>query len=172
MNFRDIYQLHKEDVFNLALQYTGNVEDAEEISQDVFVKVHEKLLYFREESSLKTWIYRITVNQSLDFLKAKQRQKRSFFQHVLRLDDGNSKEIPVFNHPGVELEQKEALAHIFKCMNRLPENQKTALILLKIEGLPQKEVAEILKITPKAVESLFQRAKTNLEKILTENEGK
>lgn len=172
MNFRDIYQLHKEGVFNLALQYTGNVEDAEEISQDVFVKVYEKLLYFREESSLKTWIYRITVNQSLDFLKARQRQKRSFIQHILRLDDGNAKEIPVFNHPGVELEQKEAVAHIFQCMNRLPENQKTALILLKIEGLSQKEVAEIMRISSKAVESLFQRAKINLEKILTQNEGK
>ena len=58
-------------VYNLALQYTQNKADAEEITQDVFVKVHQKIHTFGERSELKTWIYRIAINQSLDFLRSK-----------------------------------------------------------------------------------------------------
>ena len=81
-------------------------------------------------------------------------------------------EIPIaqqnFNHPGVELEQKEALQKIFFAINQLPENQKTVIILLKIEHNSVKEVAEILMLSPKAVESLFQRAKTKLSFLLNQ----
>ena len=76
-----------------------------------------------------------------------------------------------FNHPGVELEQKEAMEKIFACINKLPEQQKTALILLKIEQLPGREVAEIMQLSEKAVESLFSRAKKNLKEMLEQREG-
>jgi RNA polymerase sigma-70 factor (ECF subfamily) len=65
-------------VYNLALQYTQNTEDAEEITQDVFVKISQKMDGFKNESSLKTWIYRIAINTSLDFLKHKNSKKDSF----------------------------------------------------------------------------------------------
>lgn len=173
MTFQQTYNEHKKMVYNLALQYVGNIEDAEEITQDVFVKVYENLNRFRNEANIRTWIYRITINQSLDFLKAKKRQKRAFLSTILRIDDTEKQlDIPNFNHPGIELEQKETLAFIFNCLNRLPENQKTVIILLKIESLSQQETANIMKVTTKAVESLFQRAKKNLEKLLNENEGK
>ncbi len=78
---------------------------------------------------------------------------------------------PTFNHPGVQLEDKESIAAIFKHINDLPDNQKTALILHKIENKTQVEVAEIMQTSPKAIESLIQRAKTNLSKKLNTNEG-
>ena len=81
MTFDEIYFEHQKMVFNLALQYVQNIEDAEEITQDVFVKVHNKFNSFKNQSSLKTWIYRISINQSLDFIKAKKAQKRSFFHY-------------------------------------------------------------------------------------------
>ena len=80
VKFAEIYDQHKSLVFNLALQYVQNTEDAEEITQDVFLIVHEKLEAFRMEAKVSTWLYRITINKSLDFIKAKKRQKRfSFF---------------------------------------------------------------------------------------------
>jgi RNA polymerase sigma-70 factor (ECF subfamily) len=73
-------------------------------------------------------------------------------------------EFPDYNHPGIELEDKEALKLLFNKINLLPDNQKTAIILAKIEDKSIKEVAEIMEISIKAVESLLQRAKMNLTK--------
>lgn len=78
MTFDEIYFEHQKMVFNLALQYVQNIEDAEEIMQDVFVKVHNNLNSFKNKSSLKTWIYRIAINQSLDFIKAQKTKKKTF----------------------------------------------------------------------------------------------
>ncbi|MFK7969157.1 MAG: RNA polymerase sigma factor [Bacteroidia bacterium] len=171
MTFSQLYTTHKNMVYNLALHYTQNVEDAEEVTQDVFVAAHAKMASFRKESAIKTWLYRITINKSLDFLKAKNRKKRFSFLNARRLDADQGLDLPHFDHPGVQLEQKEATAAIFAAINKLPPNQKTVLILLKIEHLSQAEAAKVMESSTKAVESLFQRAKQNLKKIMASSEG-
>lgn len=173
MTFEDIYHAHKKLVFNLALQYVQNYEDAEEITQDVFVSIHQSIDSFNEQAQLKTWVYRITINKSLDFVKAKQRKKRFGFLTSLFYNDSNDikHDTPHFNHPGIQLEHKEALENLFIQINQLPDNQKTALILSKIEQKTQVEIAEVMNLSPKAVESLVQRAKTNLSKKLNTSEG-
>ncbi len=168
LNFESIYLKHSSLVYNVALQYVQNKEDAEEITQDVFVKVYDKHSTFKGGSALKTWVYRITINTSLDFIKAKNRKKRAAFKNS---DDTALEYVGDFNHPGVLLENKENMARLFNAINQLPENQRTVLILLKVDDLSQKEVAEILDKSLKAIESIFQRAKTNLKKILTNAEG-
>lgn len=143
------------------------MQDAEEILQDVFLKVYDYLADFRKEVDIKTWIYRITINQSLDFIKAQQRKKRSILTNLLRLNSNDGTiQLSDFNHVGIDLENKEALEQLMRKVFRLPENQKTVIILLKIEDLSQKEVADIMQISEGAIESLFQRAKTNLKKML------
>lgn len=160
-------------VYNLALNYVQSIEDAQEITQDVFVTVYQSLNSFQEISSMSTWMYRITINKCLDFLKAKQRKKRFAFLTSFFFDDSNDLKHnpPEHNHPGILLEDKEALDNLFKKINVLPDNQKTALILHKIEQKSQIEVAEIMKLSPKAVESLIQRAKKNLSNKLNNSEG-
>ncbi len=173
MIFKEIYERYKNVVYNLALQYTQNVEDAEEITQDVFVKIYKNLDTFQQQSDIKTWIYRIAINQSLDFLKAKNSKKRWRFSAIFRAryEEDNLSAID-FNHPGVVLEQKESLEVIFRCIQQLPDNQKTVIILLKIEQMTQVEAGIVMNLSVKAVESLFQRAKKNLENLLVKNEGK
>jgi RNA polymerase sigma factor (sigma-70 family) len=167
MTFEVIYQTHHKMVLNLALHYVQQLEDAEEITQDVFIKVHSQLKLFRKESSLKTWIYRITINQALDFIKSRQAKKNSIFQRLFSLSDLQPPLYPVnFNHPGVDMEQKEACAKIFSAINKLPDQQKTAIILLKIEQKTQQETAEIMGISVKALESIFYRAKIKLSQLL------
>ena len=169
MKFDEIYFEHHKIVFNLALQYVQNIEDAEEITQDVFVKVFDNLDSFENQSSLKTWIYRISINQSLDFIKAQNSQKRNFLSSIFSLNDTKFKyEATNFNHPGIELEQKEGYQKIFEAINQLSDHQKTAIILLKIEDKSQAETAEIMNLNVKALESLFQRAKKNLEILLNQ----
>jgi RNA polymerase sigma-70 factor (ECF subfamily) len=174
LNLQELYTSYSKQVFNLALQYVQNREDAEEITQDVFVKVHQNLETFKHESKHSTWIYRITINTSLDYLKAKKRKKRfGIFTSLFHSESSEIKyESISFEHPGVALEQREALENLFRCINELPENQKTALILHKIEQQSQAEIAEVMQLTPKAVESLIQRAKASLEKKLKSSEGK
>ena len=160
-------------VFNLSLHYVQQVENAEEITQDVFVKVHQTMSKFREESSVKTWIYRITVNTCLDFIKSKNRKKSLKFIDILfNSSERKDLETPDFNHPGVLLENQEDTKRLFACINRLPEHQKTAIILCKIEGKSTKETAEIIGKSSKAVESLLQRATQNLNNTYNQSEEK
>ena len=168
MDFETFYIKNKNFVYNLALQYVQNIEEAQEITQDVFLKALQKIHTFKGDATLETWLYRITINTSLDAIKAKKRKKRFaiFSQNQDELNKYTN-----FNHPGVTLENKEALQQLFGLINKLPQTQKTALILIKIEGKSIKEVAHILEKTPKAIESLLQRAKTQLKKHRNQTEG-
>jgi RNA polymerase sigma-70 factor (ECF subfamily) len=166
LSFPDVYEKHQHLAYNLCLNYLQNRQDAEEAAQDVFVKIHAKLPTFEGKSSLKTWVYRVTVNHCLDVLKARKRHKR--FAFITGLFGGDEKTDPVFsdfNHPGILLEDREALEMLFGKINQLPDNQKTALILKYIDDLPQREIAEVMQVSEKAVESLLQRAKQQLRKI-------
>jgi RNA polymerase sigma factor (sigma-70 family) len=171
LDLEEIYKANKDKVYNLALHYVQNVEDAEEITQDVFVSVYRSINTFNNNSKISTWIYQITINKALDYIRSKNRKKRYSQFTAFILGKGESRELEpvVFDHPGVLLEQKENMARIFHCINQLPKNQKTVLILSKIEGKSQKETAEIMNISPKAVESLVQRAKSKL--LFNLNEG-
>jgi RNA polymerase sigma-70 factor (ECF subfamily) len=164
-NFEDIFEKHQHLVFNLCLHYLQNRQEAEEAAQDVFVKIHQKMPGFQERSSLKTWVYRIAVNHCLDVLRARKRQKRFAFIFSLFNDQNEMvHDPPDFDHPGVLLEDREALENLFQKINQLPENQRTALILKYLDDLPQREIADIMGLSEKAVESLLQRAKINLKK--------
>ena len=158
----------------MCLHYVLNAEDAQDITQEVFVKVYQKYhQYDASAASLKTWICRIAINHSLDFLKSKKTKKRFAFISAIfypdTLDPIN--EALNINHPGIETEDKEALKNLLAIIYTLPENQKTAIILCKIEDRQQQEVAEIMNTSVKAVESLLQRAKQNIQKKLTDSEG-
>ncbi len=167
--FRRLYDLFKDRVYNTCLSYLQHTEEAEEATQDVFVKIHRSAAGFKGDSSVSTWIYRLAVNQCLDLLRFRNRQKRFAFISSLFGAAGNLQhDAPTFEHPGILAENRERAALLFKAIKQLPENQQTAFILKQAEGLSQKEVAEIMDITEKALESLLQRAKANLRKLLTE----
>lgn len=171
MTFQALYEAHKNKVYNLALQYVQNREEAEEITQDVFLVIYKKMETFRHEAGVSTWIYRITINKSIDHLRNRQRKQK--LVSLLQVIGIRSHEMdpPDFDHPGVKLEQKERMQEIFAAIHALPERQKTVLLLNKIEKVPLNEISLIMDLSPKAVESLLMRAKAGLEKKLKENEG-
>jgi RNA polymerase sigma-70 factor (ECF subfamily) len=167
-NFRQLFNTHHQKVFNIALNMIHNIEDAEEVTIEVFIKVYHSLDSFQGQSEVSTWIYRIAVNKSLDFLKAMKRKKRfAFFTQLFHPETGEPlPELSHFDHPGVLMENKERSQILFSAIDKLPETQKTAFVLAKIEGFPQKEVAQMMNLSGKAVESLVQRAKENLRRLL------
>lgn len=166
VDFNEIYHLHKDLVYNLCLGYLPNAEDAEDATQEIFVKIHKQLSSYQGKSTLKTWIYRIAINYCLDVLKARKRVKRFAFISSIFYPNTNQikHDLVEFNHPGVQLENKEALELLFGRIRSLPEKQQTALILVKVEQLSLKEAAEVMNKTPKSIESLLVRAKKNLKK--------
>lgn len=160
-------------MYNLALYYVQNVEDAQEITQDVFVSVHQSLEGFKHESQISTWIHRITINKSLDFIKSRKRKKRWAQWVSLFHKDGNPIEFAVspFEQLAQSMEMNESVALIMRGIDSLPSNQKTAIILSKLEDKKHQEIAVIMNISAKAVESLVLRAKKNLVIWLEANEG-
>ncbi|MBX2870474.1 MAG: sigma-70 family RNA polymerase sigma factor [Saprospiraceae bacterium] len=157
--FGQLYQLFSDKVYNVALGYTHNEQDAEEVAQDVFVKVFRNAAQFKGEAKVSTWIYRITVNVALNLLKKRKRYAfLSFGKPVQEEID--------FEHPGILLERQEDAKILFKAIKKLPEQQQTAFILSFVEGLPRQQVADIMSTSLKAVEALLQRGKRNLRKSL------
>ncbi len=168
--FRDLVDRYQDRVFNTSLGLLQNREDAEDIAQEVFLKVYQTVRSFRGDAALGTWIYRITVTTSLDLLRSRKRKKR--FALVQSLfgtgeDEGAAEQSP-FVHPGVALENKERAAVLFKAMESLPENQRVAFTLHKVEGLSYQEISGVLKTTIPAVESLMHRAKQTLRELLAD----
>lgn len=170
-DFTTLYNDYSVLVYNVALNYLQNTEDAEEITQDVFIQLHTSLHQFQEKSSLKTWIYRITINKCLDFIKHKNSQKRFFIFGKKSQNEFEILNISNFEHPGILLENKEKATILFGIINELKENQKTAFLLSKVDGLSNPEIAAIMDLSISSVESLVFRAKTILkEKIVNKFE--
>ena len=159
----------QQKVFATCISFVPNKEDAEDIAQEVFVEVFNSIEKFKGDSKLSTWIYRITTNKCLEFIRKRNTKKRfAFMQSIM----GN--EIPMdktsyfteMNHPGILLENKEQSETLFKAINQLPDNQKIVFTLSKIDGKNNAEICEITEKSLSSVESLMFRAKQNLQKLL------
>lgn len=166
--FVEVYNLYSTQVYNTAIGYLQNKEEAEEAVQDIFLEIHRSASRFRADSKISTWIYRITVNKCLDRLRKRKAVKRmTVIRSVFRKEDQPVGPVG-FNHPGVQLEKKEDAKMLFAAIEELPERQKTAFILSFVEDLSRQEAADIMQISLKSLESLLQRAKQNLRNRLKE----
>lgn len=165
--FKQFYELFNRRVYNTVLSYLQNTSEAEEITQDVFVELFHSAHQFKGDSAVSSWVYRIAINKSLDQLRYRHRKKRFGFITSLFGEQAELKtDVPHFEHPGAVLENREKSTVLFRAIDQLGEQQKTAFILSQIEELPQKQIATVMNVSEKAVESLLQRAKSNLRKHL------
>jgi len=165
--FRILVEKYQHRVFNTCLGFLRNADDADDIAQEVFIEVYRSIDKFNEQSSLATWLYRISVNKSLDYIKMQNRKKRwSLMNRIATDSNSNDSLFAHYETPEISLEQKERIAALNKAIDNLPKNQKTAFTLHKYEQLPYSEIADILSTTVSAVESLMHRAKKNLTKQL------
>ena len=167
--FRELVETRQGLVYNTVLGLVQNAEDAEDVSQEVFIKVFESVKQFKGESAFTTWLYRVAVTTALEFLRKKKRKKRFAFLTSLFGEDQNPlHDPPDFVHPGVQLDNREKAKVLFQAINKLPDNQRIAFTLHKVEGLSYQEVSDVMATTVAAVESLIHRARQNLKKTLHE----
>ena len=166
--FRLFVEKYQTMVINTCLGFIHNLDDAQDIAQDVFIEVLHSISKFRNEAKISTWLYRIAVNKSLNFIRGRNKFK------WLRKNPGetpannqpveeSAPELTDNNTPASIIENNERSKFLHAAVNALPENQKIAFVLNKFEELSYKEIAEVMNISLPAVESLIFRAKKNLQ---------
>ena len=159
---------HQRMVYNLALHLLGDRDEALDLSQEVFLRVFRTLAGFRGQSALRTWIYRIVVNQARNRQRWWRRRHRaeqvSLDEHVQQFGDLESKNDP--STPDRMLARKETATRIWTALDHLPFDQRTALILREIDGLRYDEIAFSLGIAVGTVKSRLTRARQALREEL------
>ena len=168
--FRFIVEKYQQMVFRTCIGFLHNKDDADDLTQDVFIQAYQALQRFKGDSSFSTWLYRIAVNASLN--KIRKSHLKLIIQKIENLTGGWSGSdvypiIPDEDDPEKILLRQEHIEWVQKALDKLPENQRTAIVLSKYDDLSQKEIAEIMKTTEGAVEALLQRAKKNLREKLS-----
>lgn len=165
--FKQLVDEYQSMVYNTALGIVQHQDDADDITQEVFIQVFRSVSSFKGDSKFSTWLYRITLSKAFDHEKKKKRKKRfGFVQDLVGKNTEAEPRHTEFDHPGVKLENKEKARQLFEALKLLPEKQRIAFTLHKLEGQRNDEVAEIMNTTVYAVEALMSRAKTNLKKEL------
>lgn len=166
--YRWIVTLYHARVYQTCLGFVCNVEDAEDLAQEVFVEAYRSIGSFRGDAKVATWLYRIAVSKSLELLRYRKRKKRA--GQLLSLlgmqQAGLEPRADHFDHPGFSLERKEQARLLMAAVEALPEQQRIAFTLHKIEERSYQETAEIMALTESAVDSLIFRARANLKKRL------
>ncbi|WP_298515486.1 sigma-70 family RNA polymerase sigma factor [uncultured Kordia sp.] len=155
--FTQIYQDHYDKVHRLCLGYVnGDEMVAKDLAQDVFIKVWEHLDQFKQKSSIGTWIYRITVNTCLLFIRKNKKGSYS-------LPDSQEDETNVAEE---EKAHQNRLKQMYACIQQLKETERI-IILLVLEGLPQKEIADITGHSHQNIRVMVHRIKEKLTKCVT-----
>jgi len=164
--FRWLVENYRNRVFNSMMNILEHTGEAEDATQETFIQVFESIGSFKEESSLYTWICRIALRKSL--VKIRRKKARQRLHKILPwwMPEEKKSEAAYFQHPGIAAENKEKAAVLFKAIELLPEKQKLAFTLIKVEGRNYEETCAIMQQSTKAVESLVSRAKVNLQKQL------
>ncbi len=163
--FAELIDVFGVKVFNLCISFTKNIEDAEDLTQDIFTKIFQSIHNFKGDASLATWIYKISVNQCYEYLRRNKRLKRtgqkveiSFAEQKISGD--------VSTDPEKVLINSEYRIILFNALENLGEKQRMAFSLQHFQGYSYQEIAVLMDVSHSAVESLIYRARQNLMKEL------
>ncbi len=169
--FSKLISKHKNTVFNFCFRYLGNYDDADDCTQEIFIKLFHNLHSFKFQSKFSTWLYRIIINTCKDLQGSKYKRQLS---NVIRLStysiqNESRAEVDIVDHsqnPENILKNKELGDLINKAINKLKGKQKTVLLLRDIEGRSYEEIAEIAELNLGTVKSNLARARIKLAGIL------
>jgi RNA polymerase sigma-70 factor, ECF subfamily len=170
--FRLLVEQYQQMIFRTCMGFLHNKDDADDLTQEVFIQAYLSLRLFKADAAFSTWIYRIAVNASLNKIR---KSSKNFILHRIDLvfngerSEASPVQIPDTNDPEKLLIHDEDSEWVRNALDSLPENQRTALVLSKYDDLSQKKIAEIMNTTEGAVEALLHRAKKSLREKLTLN---
>jgi len=158
--FEEVYKASSSFVYNVALRITRNCADAEEVTQDVFMKIYHSLKDFHFRSTFKTWVYRITVNESINHYRKSARQEKN------RVDyDGAIETLPGGYATAEGAIKNDNEARLNALLGDLSTEHKTCIVLREIQGLSYQEIASAINVPINTVRSRLKRARQALLEI-------
>jgi RNA polymerase sigma-70 factor, ECF subfamily len=155
---------HQRMVFQLSLHLLGEQQEAQDLTQEVFLKVFRMLPQFRGQSTLRTWIYRIVVNQASNRQRWWRRRRKSqqvpLEEHAAA--HGELPDVRNFAMPDRVLQQREVAGRVWHALDGLPFDQRAVIVLREIDGLSYEEIATSLNVAVGTVKSRLARARESL----------
>ena len=163
MTFEEIYDSNRARILRYLTRLVGAAE-AEDLTQDVFVKVSRGLDGFRDESHVVTWIYRIATNTALDRLRSPSFKAIEPVEDVELVSLQTGQKSPTVEQQAIKEEMSSCIRHV---VDQLPENYRTTIVLSNMEGFKDSEIADILGLTLPAAKITLHRARARLKKTLS-----
>jgi RNA polymerase sigma-70 factor (ECF subfamily) len=163
--FKELVDRHRDAVVNLTYRYLGNKSDAEDLAQEVFLKVYRARARYEPAAKFTTWLYRVAANACLNEVRDRRRRATFAAAAIDSLEDASAPaEDRSAPSPLEEAERSEMREHVRVALSELPERQRMALLLNKFHGLGYEELADSLQMTVPAVKSLLVRARENVRR--------
>ncbi|MDD2709599.1 MAG: RNA polymerase sigma factor [Verrucomicrobiae bacterium] len=165
--FDALMEKHRQPVYNFVFRQVGNEADAEDIAQHVFVQVYRSAARYEPSARFTTWIFTIARNLCLNEFRRRRNHPAQSLD-APAADRGGGESPPVqypdarAKSPAAECQENELQERILRAVDRLPENQRTAILLCCIEDLPYEEIARVLNTSVSATKSLIHRARETL----------
>lgn len=170
--FCELFEKYGRAIVNFAYHFVGNRQRAEELSQDVFLQIYRAGARYEPQAKFTTWLYRIATNACLNEVRRPEHRYRTRPLEYQQEDSRDRAEIAFPDPTAVRGENalagRELADRIREVLTALPEHQRAALVLSRIDGMSYQEVAETLEVSESAVKSLVFRATTTLRKELAE----
>ncbi|MCX8130142.1 MAG: sigma-70 family RNA polymerase sigma factor [Clostridia bacterium] len=166
--FELLIEGYQKKVYNIALRMIGNHDDANELAQEVFIRILKSIKNFKEESTFSTWVYRITTNICLDELRKRKNRKTVSIDEEMKLEDGEvARQIEDIKPlPDIIAERNELKKIVTEAIQLLSEEHKLVIVMRDIQGFSYEEIAKVTKIPEGTVKSRINRARLALKEIL------
>ena len=167
-SFEKLVLENQTKVYNLALRMVGNEDDAFDMSQEAFIKAYNSILSFRGDCRFSVWLYRLTTNVCLDYLRSEARRSHVSLSYQDEADDDKELEIPDERFsPETAAEKKELREAVNRGLMKLPQDYRAILLLREIDGLSYEEIGQTLDLEEGTVKSRIFRARKKLCTILS-----
>lgn len=157
MNFSDLYRNNKRRVYGTVHHIVGQCDEIDDIVQTVFLEIHRSLSRYQGQSKLSTWIYRISVNVALQYIRKRKRRRVFLFHSADEYEFERAGD-----DVGARYDQREVMKHLYRHLDTLSEKKRTVFVLHELEGLAFEDVAEICSIPVNTVRSRLHAARSEL----------
>jgi RNA polymerase sigma-70 factor (ECF subfamily) len=164
--FRTLVDKYQGPLTNFLHHLVLDQAEAEDLAQDVFLRIHKASGRYRPEAKFSTWLYRIATNRALNALKARRRRPTASLDAMEEWGGADQVPAAAGQRPDRELERDEIVRAVGRALRRLPERQRMAVVLQRFEGLSYEEIGEALSVSAEAVDSMLRRAKAVLRDAL------
>jgi len=171
--FRELVARHQRRAHAVAYGVVRNAEDAQEVTQDAFMRVYRHLADFEGQASFSTWLYRIVVNLSIDALRRRHPGRNLELDDRTDLADANEDHLPYRGeaNPFARLDQRRLAEAMQEALDALPPYHRTVIVLREVEGLSYEEIAQAMQISKGTVMSRLFHARRKMQRMLREHFG-